>query len=43
VGEGGYRGGHIVRGELLGIRLTLAGREGSHVVERTHFHSYALR
>ena len=34
------RGGHIPRGEILGIRLILAGREGNHVVECTHFHTH---
>jgi len=35
VGEGGYREG---KEELLGIRLTLPGREGSHVLISIDMH-----
>ena len=41
-GGGVTSGRSYCKGEILGIRLILAGRAGNHLVERTHFHRYAF-
>jgi len=38
MGEGDVFGEVILSGGLLGIRLILVGRKGSHVIECSYFH-----